>query len=54
MFLLPVLYRPALFYLWVGVPYHGSYCSVLVLSGEYTVWFSGDPVFWVGRSGVPF
>ena len=56
--MLSVLYRPALFYLWVGVSYHdsyfGLYCSVLVLTGVYTVLFSGDPVVWVGHSGVPF
>ena len=54
--MLPVLYRPALFYLWVVVSYHGScgsmYCSILVLSGVYTVLFSEGPVLWVGRSGV--
>ena len=51
--ILPVLYRPALFYLGVGVSYHGSLCcSILVLSGVYAVLFPEGPVLWVGRSGV--
>ena len=56
--MLPVLYTPAIFYIWVVVSYHGScvslYCSILVLSGVRTVLFSEGPVLWAGSSGVLF
>ena len=38
--ILPVLYRPAHFYLWVGVSYHGSYVGLygLILFRSCSVW----------------
>ena len=56
--MLPILYRPAIFYLWVVVSYYSCcvslYCSILILSGVCTVLFSEDLVLWVGSSGVLF